>query len=99
MAIDDLEAALRAKAQASAGLGAVIAFDLGADGTLYLDGRQAPPTVARDGGPADTTILISAADFADVLSGALNPMSAFGAGKLRVEGDMGPAMKLGSLLG
>jgi putative sterol carrier protein len=31
--------------------------------------------------------------------GDLNPMEAFTLGKLEVSGDMGPAMKLGSLLG
>lgn len=99
MAIDDIEAALRGKAAGSSGMGAVIAFDLGDDGTLYLDGRATPPTVSREGSAPDTTIVISAEDFAEVLAGRLNPMTAFGAGRLKVQGDMGPAMKLGTLLG
>ena len=99
MAIDDLEAALREKAQASTGLNAVIAFDLGDAGALYLDARQAPPEVSREAGKADTTIAISADDFAELLAGRLNPMAAFGAGRLKVQGDMGPAMKLGALFG
>jgi putative sterol carrier protein len=36
--------------------------------------------------------------FQDILSGALNPTSAFMSGKLKLDGDMGTAMKLGSAL-
>lgn len=99
MAIDELEAALRGKAQGSSGLAALIAFDLGGDGTLYLDGRSSPPAVSTQGGDPDTTIVVSAADLGEMLAGRLNPMTAFGAGRLKVEGDMGPAMKLGALFG
>lgn len=99
MSIDELETALRAKAAGSSGLGALVAFDLGADGTLFLDGRTTLATVSRQGDAPATTIVISADDFGQILAGTLNPMTAFGAGKLRVQGDMGPAMKLGSVLG
>jgi putative sterol carrier protein len=37
--------------------------------------------------------------FQDILSGALNPTSAFMSGKLAVDGDMGAAMRLASALG
>lgn len=99
MAIDDLEAALREKAQASTGLNAKIAFDLGEAGALHLDATRTPPAVSQEGGSPDTTITISADDLAELLAGRLNPMAAFGAGRLKVSGDMGPAMKLGALFG
>ncbi|NLA04878.1 MAG: SCP2 sterol-binding domain-containing protein, partial [Firmicutes bacterium] len=38
-------------------------------------------------------------DFGSLLDGKLNATSAFMAGKLKVKGDMGLAMKLQSLLG
>ncbi|MEX1362987.1 MAG: SCP2 sterol-binding domain-containing protein [Nannocystaceae bacterium] len=34
-----------------------------------------------------------------MIKGDLDPMAAFSLGKLRIEGDMGVAMKLGGLLG
>ena len=96
---DDLETALRAKLQAAAPIGATILFDLGADGSIYLDGKATPPTVGDSGPAPDTTITVSASDLKDMMAGELNPMEAFTTGKLEVGGDMGPAMQLGSLLG
>lgn len=48
---------------------------------------------------ADVTLTADAETFRAILSGDLNPTSAFMTGKLSVDGDMGLAMKLGSLLG
>ncbi len=96
---DELEAALRAKLQGSAPIDALILFDLGSDGAIYLDGKAVPPTVSDAGSAPDTTITVSASDLKDMMAGDLNPMEAFTLGKLDVGGDMGPAMKLGSLLG
>lgn len=44
------------------------------------------------------TITIATADFLSLIQGKLNPMAAFMAGKLKVKGDMGMAMKLQQLL-
>ena len=99
MTRDDLEAAMRTKLQGSAPIEATILFDLGSDGAVYVDGKSVPPTVGETGPAPDTTIKVSAADLRDMLAGDLNPMEAFTLGKLEVSGDMGPAMKLGSLLG
>ncbi len=96
---DDLEAAMRAKLQGSAPIDATILFDLGSDGSIYLDGKANPPTVGESGPAPATTIVVAASDLKDMLAGELNPMEAFTLGKLEVNGDMGPAMKLGSLLG
>lgn len=96
---DDLEAAMRNKLQGSTPIDATILFDLGSDGSIYLDGKATPPTVAETGPAPDTTITVSATDLKDMMAGDLNPMEAFTLGNLEVSGDMGPAMKLGSLLG
>jgi len=48
---------------------------------------------------ADVTLTADADTFKDMLSGDLNPTSAFMTGKLTVDGDMGKAMALGSALG
>ena len=96
---DDLEAALRQKLQGAAPIDATILFDLGSDGSIFLDGKAVPPAVAESGPAPDTTITVSASDLKDMMAGELNPMEAFTLGRLEVGGDMGPAMKLGSLLG
>lgn len=48
--------------------------------------------------PADVTLTADVDTFRAILDGELNPTSAFMSGRLSVDGDMGQAMKLGSLL-
>lgn len=47
---------------------------------------------------ADVTLTASADTFESIMTGDLNATAAFMAGKLTVDGDMGLALKLGSVL-
>ncbi len=47
---------------------------------------------------ADVTLSADAETFRGILEGDTNPTSAFMTGKLKVDGDMGMAMKLASVL-
>ncbi len=47
---------------------------------------------------ADVTLTASADTFKDILAGEENPTAAFMTGKLKVDGDMGTAMKLSGVL-
>lgn len=47
---------------------------------------------------ADVTLTASADTFEAMMAGDLNPTAAFMSGKLSVDGDMGMAMQLGSVL-
>lgn len=47
----------------------------------------------------DVTMSADADTFQEILSGELNPTAAFMGGRLKVDGDMGVAMKLGGVLG
>ena len=96
---DDVEAALRVKLQGAAPLDATILFDLSSDGSVYLDGRASPPTVAESGPSPDATITVTASDLKDMMAGDLNPIEAYTLGRIEIGGDMGAAMKLVGLLG
>jgi putative sterol carrier protein len=65
------------------------------EGTVLIDAAGAR---AADG-EADCTMTASADTFKALLDGDLDPTGAFMGGRLAVEGDLGLAMKLASLLG
>jgi len=71
------------------------AFD---EGVIYIDGKAQPMTVSNDDVDADCTIRMSLDDFRDMVDGELDPTMAYMTGKLKIEGDMGVAMKLSSVL-
>lgn len=72
-------------------------FVIEGEGAVIVDG--AGVRAAEEGDEADVTMTADADTFQDILSGDLNPTSAFMTGKLKLDGDMGTAMKLGSVLG
>ena len=47
---------------------------------------------------ADVTMIASAETFRGIIEGDVNPTTAFMTGRLKIEGNMGMAMKLGSAL-
>ena len=55
--------------------------------------------VRAEDGDAECTMTADAETFRGILSGDVNPTGAFMSGKLKVDGDMGQAMKLGAQLG
>ena len=76
--------------------GKKVKFDFGDQGKIFLDGGA--NTVSPDDAAADTTIKVKLEDFVAMAQGALDPTAAFMQGKLRVEGDMGVAMQLQSVM-
>lgn len=76
--------------------GKKVKFDFGDAGKIFLDGVAG--AVSADDGAADTTIKVKIEDFVDMAGGKLDPTAAFMQGKLRVEGDMGVAMQLQSVM-
>ena len=79
--------------------GKIVLFDFGDDGAIRIDATGDDAVVDNEAGEADCTIGVSMDDFAEIASGELNAQMAFMSGKLKVDGDMGIAMQLGTLLG
>jgi putative sterol carrier protein len=80
-------------------LGGTLKFDLGDAGCLFIDGSGSDNTVALNkNDPASCTITMTADDFRELIHGRLQPTSAFMQGRMRVDGDMMLAMKLGQMV-
>ncbi len=79
-------------------IGAVYQFVLEGDGGgSYLLDLKESLKISADEGPAACTVRMSATDFVDLFEGRANGQALFLGGKLRVEGDMGLALKLQTL--
>lgn len=72
-----------------------VKFEIEDEGAIMLDGGG----VRAGDEPADCTLSADAETFEAILSGDLNATSAFMSGRLKVDGDMGVAMRLGAALG
>ncbi|GHB55174.1 SCP2 sterol-binding domain-containing protein [Persicitalea jodogahamensis] len=64
------------------------------EGFVFIDTTQVPNVVANEDKDADCTLKISTNNALKMLDGDLNPMMAYMTGKLKIEGDMGVAMKI-----
>mgnify|MGYP000661885478 CR=1 FL=1 len=69
-------------------------FTLNGEGSIVIDSDG----VRAGDDDTDVTLSADADVFQSILEGDLNPTTAFMTGKLAVDGDMGVAMKLGSVL-
>ncbi len=98
MTIQAATDAIRAKVGEDSGINATVKFDCGDDGVVMVDGTATPNTVTNDNNDADCTVVLDLDVLDDLISGDLDPTAAFMQGKLKIEGDMGIAMKLGSIL-
>jgi putative sterol carrier protein len=94
-AVVDEAVARLAEKMGGKGFDGTAKFVISGEGALMIDGSG----VHAGDAEADVTLTASAAVFQALLDGDLNPAGAFMSGKLSVEGDMGLAMRLGSVLG
>ena len=69
-------------------------FEIKGEGSIMVDGEG----VREGDDDADVTMIASAETFQGIMEGDVNPAMAFMSGKLKIEGNMGMAMKLGSAL-
>ncbi len=91
-----IDAAVKALgAKLSGGFDVVAKFVINGEGAIMLDAAG----VRAGDEEADVTLTADADVFRAILDGDMNPTMAFMTGKLAVDGSMGLAMKLGSVLG
>ncbi len=98
MSLEKITQDFRARAMEFAGLKARVKFDFGGDGCLIVDATTSPPDVTAEPGEADCTIRLTIENFEKLVAGALSPTLAYAMGKLKIDGSMGLAMKVASLL-
>lgn len=76
------------------GIDGSVRFVIEDEGSVRIDENGA----SADDADADCTMTANAETFQGILDGDVDPTGAFMGGKLKVDGDMGLAMKLGSIL-
>lgn len=79
---------------AGSGFARTVKVDLKGAGTVLIDGES----VTVGDGDAECTVVVSAEDFAEIVSGDLSPTTAFMTGRMKIDGDMGAAMALSQAL-
>ncbi|QMU58638.1 MAG: sterol carrier family protein [Boseongicola sp.] len=91
--IDKAVQALNAKLD-GAGFDGSAKFAIEGEGSIVLD----QDGVRASDDDTEVTLTADVETFQDLLSGNLNATSAFMTGRLKLDGDMGVAMRLGSVL-
>ena len=99
MELSGLTEEMRKRAGQNVKLGYKVKFVLEEDGIIFWDGTEHPPAIDNEDRPdATTTIRISAENLQKLMDGSLDPTLASMTGTLKVEGSMGVALKLTSML-
>ncbi len=92
---DVVEAAVAALSEKmSGGFDGTAKFVIEGEGAIVVDGAG----VHAGDDDADVTLTADTDTFQAILSGDLDPAGAFMSGRLKIDGDMGAAMRLGSAL-
>jgi putative sterol carrier protein len=92
---DILDNAIKAlSAKLDNGYDGTAKFQIEGEGSIMVDSDG----VREGDDEADVTMIASVDTFRGILDGSVNPTMAFMSGKLKIEGSMGAAMKLGSAL-
>jgi putative sterol carrier protein len=96
--IEKIGAKISSTPGVASNFGAVYKFVLdGAGGGTWLVNLKDAPGVQQGEGASDCSISLSAQDFVDLLEGRANGQQLYFQGKLRIDGNLGLALKLQNL--
>lgn len=80
------------------GLDATVKFKTD-EGSVFVDAKTIPNTVSNEDNDAECTLEVSTKNALKLIEGELNPMMALMTGKLKIDGDMGVAMRIAQNFG
>ena len=89
---------IRAQLPQLAALGYRVKFAINDTGVVFVDATASPPVLSNHDAEADCTIRLSEDRLVQLIDGRLSPTLAYTLGQIKVEGSLGVAMKLASLL-
>ena len=98
MSLASVTLQIKAQLPQLARLGYKVKFALEDEGVILVDATQSPATLSHEDAEADCTIRLTEARLAQLIEGRLSPTLAYTLGQIKVEGSLGVAMKLASLL-
>ncbi len=98
MSLDAIKAKFKEKIAAHPEFRAVVKFDMGADGVLFVDTTKRPAVLSEDDAEATLTLGLKKDLLEGFLQGTKDPNIAYMTGKLKIRGPMGLAMKLNAFL-
>ena len=87
----------RVDSSKTAGMNNSYVFDIEGAGVWQVDVTDGTIQVTEDGTEGDVTIRATEETFKAIANGEQNPTTAYMTGKLKIDGDMGAAMKLQKL--
>lgn len=98
MSLDQITEEFGAHLPQLATLGYKVKFEIDGKGVVLIDATGNQPTMSREDGEADCTIRLSEDRLRQLIDGRLSPTLAYTLGQIKVDGSLGVAMKLASLL-
>lgn len=98
MSLESLTELVEGQAAQLATLGYKVKFDVEDQGVILLDGTVNPVAVSNDDHDADCTIALNEANLEKLITGDLSPTLAYTLGQIKIDGSLGVAMKLASML-
>lgn len=97
MDFNDIFSAIKERATVNPPIGSTVKFVVD-DRYIFVDGTGDQNIVAEKDQDAACTLTVSEKNFSRMMMGDLNPMLATMTGEMKIEGDMGLAMKLQSFI-
>ena len=98
MSLEQTTEQIRRQLPQLASLGYKVKFAVDGAGVVLIDATRMPPTLSNEDGEADCTIRLSEDRLQQLVDGRMSPTLAYTLGQIKVEGSLGVAMKLASLL-